>query len=124
MFLYVTSPPANRGALVKGEFLGGGASMKLCFRFVAKLSTKMQNETQFLINTIVKINIKKFQQFFKIDFSRPLRSTSQATSKTPYTVPGQNFQSAFWGSTREVWVEAVVQCSSTLTSYITEGLKI
>ena len=47
--------------------------MKLCFRFVAKLSTKMQNETQFLINTTVKINIKKFQQFFKIDFSRPLR---------------------------------------------------
>ena len=48
--------------------------MKLCFRFVAKLSMKMQNETQFLINTIVKINIKKFQQFFKIDFSRPLRN--------------------------------------------------
>ena len=47
--------------------------MKLCFRFVAKLSTKMQNETQFLINFIVKINIKKFQQFFKIDFSRPLK---------------------------------------------------
>ena len=32
----------------------------------------MQNETQFLINTIVIINIKKFQQFVKIDFSRPL----------------------------------------------------
>ena len=46
--------------------------MKLCFRFVAKLSTKMQNETQFLINFIVKINIKKFQQFFKTDFSTPL----------------------------------------------------
>ena len=46
--------------------------MQLCFSFVAKLSTKMQNETQFLINFIVKINIKKFQQFFKTDFSTPL----------------------------------------------------
>jgi hypothetical protein len=47
--------------------------MKLYFHFVAKLSMKIQNETQFLINTIVKINIKKFQQFLEIDFSRPLR---------------------------------------------------
>ena len=46
--------------------------MKFCFHFVVKLSTKMQNETQFLINAVVKINIEKFQQFFKIDFSRPL----------------------------------------------------
>ena len=68
----MTSPPANRGALVKGEFGGRGASMKLCFSFVAKLSTKMQNETQFLMNTVVKINTKKFQQFLKIDFSGPL----------------------------------------------------
>ena len=58
--------------------------MQLCFSFVAKLSTKMQNETQFLMNTIVKINIKKFQQFFKIDFSRPLmvRAVQAAVEKT------------------------------------------
>ena len=62
---------------MKGEFSVGGASMKLCFRFVAKLSTKIQNETQFRINFIVRINIAKFQQFFKTVFSRPLNPNSR-----------------------------------------------
>ena len=76
--------------------------MKLCFRFVAKLSTKMQNETQFLINFIVKINIKKFQQFFKTDFSTPLTQILRGPNSAPGRPGGVIYCSFFPGGLHAV----------------------
>ena len=79
--------------------------MKLCFRFVAKLSTNIQNETQFLMNTIVKINRKKFQQFFKIDFIRPLRTPSYKSHLGNFHKLSQDFRPDFQRLSGEDFVD-------------------
>ena len=72
--------------LWRGNFWGRGEHETL-FQFCSE--TKHENAKRNTISYeyyIVKINIKKCQQFFKIDFSRPLRQVGSSPRQGEYFV--------------------------------------